>query len=480
MANELLNLIQAFSASIKCINLGIAAIMPNGKDGWVNLVSSIFLNSNIQNEMEKEQRLSEPKLKLRLSSSTQGSSFAIFLWSYPPRYLKDLLKQFENGKIQHIPLEKGVVFESELPVKIAPFSLSDLNVKQRPDFIRKSDEWKWLEAIRQNLTPDRSDLWTIADKYNGWAKTKGFQDVYAMIREKLDLKTWGKSNVDDVILGIQIPARIIDHQLNGPLLKISIKAICNIKDLYINYYHKRANPQGYLEALPSISPESVKFVSKEDGFFYETSSKSFTDLRPHDYIEVELIHEKAPIQSIDTLTIKIPIENPAEPFAKALDSFCSFKDLKSMLLNPKDLERKKFGKPEDAFETAVAWLLTLVGYNTIHLGEKHEKLSSNAKVEIGSADIIAYDENIGLLFVDASLTAPDENKIQALVRIKQHFGFLSDESQISIAPVIFSSADQAEISGSRDVRIIWRDRIESILEEAMKGNLEKARSMILW
>ena len=203
--------------------------------------------------------------------------------------------------------------------------------------------------------------------------------------------------------------------------------------------------------------------------------------KPHDRIEVELIHRRIPTLRMDEASLMVPLENAAEPFGKALSAFCSMDVFKERLLNPERFVEGRT-KPNIIFENAIAWLLSLVGFSVLHLGRNFETLRiPETGYQVGSIDIVAYRENERLLLVDCDTSIPDEKKIRSMKTVKDHFRYIQDEhKQPDIMWAIFSPKDCTGILAHPDVKIIGRYQIERTFEEAMRGNTEQARSSLLW
>jgi len=209
-------------------------------------------------------------------------------------------------------------------------------------------------------------------------------------------------------------------------------------------------------------------------------------LLPFDFLYAKLIHRDSGL-TLDEKHGKVPIKNVAEPFLKTLDAFCSLDKLKKMLFEPEN-----YGKnPDKIFENAVTWLLSLAGYETVHLGvlikrlngksESFDKLSAESGYHIGSADIIAYEENERLLLIDCDIGTVDPEKVQKLAELKKHFREkLKGYEKLPIVAILFSPRDNRKPSPSIDVMIADQSVIRRIFEAVVQGNREKARSILYY
>ena len=225
-----------------------------------------------------------------------------------------------------------------------------------------------------------------------------------------------------------MPARIVDISFDKESVEIKTKKVFSLDDLQLNISVERVNPRtNHFEPFWRTT-ELVKKCKHplKRGFCYVMNSIKLANSKPHDRIEVELIHRKVPTLSMDKTSLMVPLENAVEPFAKALNAFCSLDVFKERLLNP-----ERFGKgrtkTNTVFENAVAWLLSLIGFSVLHLGRDFEILRiPESGAQVGSADIIAYRENDHLLLVDCDSSIPDEKKIRSMMVLKDHFEFLQE------------------------------------------------------
>jgi len=223
----------------------------------------------------------------------------------------------------------------------------------------------------------------------------------------------------------------------------------------------------------------VKFVFP----FYLHYDVKIKEMLPLDTLTLELIHRDSGLR-IDRTRIKAPLENVVEPFVKTLDAFCSLAKIEKMLLEP-----QKYGKnPQKIFENAVTWLLSLAGFNTTHIGititksnskqEKFDKLDLNG-YHVGSADIIAYEDNERLFLIDCDINTVDPKKVEKMAELKKHFREkLKGYEKLPIVPILFTPRIFRKASPSQDVFIADQTIIKRMFEAVVKGSGEEARDYI--
>jgi len=459
--------VQAFSTSFKTIDLRIVAVAP--EDHWINVISSVFLSSKSQEEIKSEQQQAKDGLP-------KTNEFCVFFVCYPFEKLYDLFEQIKKGEVRLYRTHE---------IKFREFDPSELRVlSYLPPFLEEMEEWRLAGSEGMGQEENGKNLWPIVESQNGKAIVLGFKDIYDLINEKLRIRAFYQQGRRDLVIGIPIPARIANVSLVGSSIEIETKVFPS-EDLQLNLSIRRVPPRKHQSERVWKKTELVKKckLPPERHFCYATNSIQLTDLRPHDRIEIELIHRQAPTLTIDETHLEVPLENTVEPFAKALNNFCPLDVFKKRLLAP---ERCKEGKtkPQDIFENAVAWLLSLVGFSVLSLGGGYfERLKiPTTGVEIGSIDMIAYQENECLLFIDCDIKIPDDKKIRSMMTVKEHFRFLQDEHRRpDIVSAIFSPKDCTGISVDRQhVKIVDRHQITRMFEEAMKGNPEQARSSLIY
>lgn len=159
-----------------------------------------------------------------------------------------------------------------------------------------------------------------------------------------------------------------------------------------------------------------------------------------------------------------------------------------MLLEPLDCGRH----PETIFENAVTWLLSMAGLSPIHLGAKvkdlkgkdrsFDVLRNKAGLEVGCADIIAYQENKSMLLVDCDIGPTlDDKKVQKLEETQKHCqNVFSKYPQFQIIPVLFSPRELNWVQASGSVVIVNKFRLEQMFEAVVSGDREKARQVLGW
>lgn len=133
------------------------------------------------------------------------------------------------------------------------------------------------------------------------------------------------------------------------------------------------------------------------------------------------------------------------------------------------------------FESAVSWLLEIVGFRTMNLnkeaqGEKFRQ--SQNGVVIGSADILAYDqEKVRWLVVDCTIGTPDADKLDRIADLSRHL-----RSQVPECDAVVVSAKAAaatkENAERQGIIVIDRTDLEKMLGLVKAERFEKAKRVL--
>lgn len=462
---------EVFSSSFESIDIRIAAA--RSADKWINVITSIFLSI----ESEDETKAKQQQLIEKLPENTD--MFLIILDSRPFRKLPILFNQIKQGKIT--VYTSPVQFRETVTVQSREIDPSVLTLDlYHPRYLKEIKDWRLIGAEAKAQEAKRQDLWPIVDSQNGFARLRGFESIYKLIGETLGIKDFSRGIDTDLVIGIPIPARIASASLSDSSLEVKTKKVFRLSDLQLNLFVNRGTPT---RAYPEVVWREQKLVKqckkpKIRRFCYATNSTKLPDLMAYDSIEIELIHRKLPTLDIGKTSITVPLQNPVEPFSRTLSSFCSCDVFKERLLSP-----EKFKKSSMVFENAVAWLLSLAGFYVLPLGRDFEKLKIHETgYEVGSVDIVAYRENEYLLLIDCDTSVPDDKKIRSMITVKEHFKFIQDEhGRPRIVSVICSPKNCQRISVDRQaINIVDKYMLTQIFEEVMKGNQTQARFHLVY
>ena len=446
---------------MKSIDVRTVAVKPvPSKDPWTNLITSIFVSEKSVAEVEAEHK-TMPKVK--------NERFAIFLQASP--FSRDIFDKILQGAITFTTPDGSVT--------VASRQAHLLTFRANPSYRRIRGLSRYvLGATDIDARPrsERDALWAVVSGQNLEAKRMHYSDALALIKGIIETDyIWNDGKDFDVAISSGVVIESADFA--GPSLKVKVKGASGLKDLQLNFALGRPNyydpvwrGDAYLEdGRPSNdNPDSVEVEVKPP------------NVLPFDQMSVELIHRSVPL-NISAAVAVAPLENVVEPFLKTFSAFCPLEDFKKMLFEPQHYAKQ----PDKIFENAVAWLLSLSGFLTISLApSKGQKSFDSLKAvesgyEIGSADILAYEDNKRVLLVDCDIGSRYDEKIGMLIGAQKHFEASNTFGKLSFVPVLCTPKVCEPQANKGVVAIVDKPVLESIFEEIAKGNREAARDKII-
>jgi hypothetical protein len=460
--------LRAFQPFLKSIDMRTIAVSPSPSEEWENLVTSMVVSEKSVAEVKEEQS-NLPKIRtnqIALFTYTGAFDFSIF---------EDFIKGSFGYNRVLTPL--GSVAFGSLRVETRQFNPLDLKMVSQQRRIEGVLKWV-LSAAGSNTSPEREQLWSIVQNQAMIAKLHGYSSMEELIKEILQIENI--SHNIDFRLSIFDLAKIRNVNFSDSSFEVEIEKVKGLKDLQLNVKVERTTDGGFQRTVLKKPFPLDKCEEEPSGKLYRLKKTVEQTLSPFDLVQLELIHRNS-ILTLDQTWMRAPIKNPVEPFYNVLTAFCSLDKFRNMLLKPEDFKNA----PEKMFENAVAWLLSLAGFHTIYLGAnskatkmQFDKLSKFDKYHIGSADIIAYEDNERLLLVDCDLGGLDEMKIQKLTELAKHFKGLCEYEKLEFMPVLFTPKYFGEDMKKKPVAVVDGNIIEGILEDLAKGDRENARSRI--
>ncbi len=456
--DELYPILEALKPLLKSIDVRTVAVSLEPDNPWQNLITSVCVSPKEEKEIKSELQTLPTYPKL-------NNNFAIFTRVYPFDY--NVFGQIAEGKMMFFTQFGRNV------VKCRNFDPLSLKVNSSEEKVGGSYEHVWRAADSGEVEA-RKALWTVVRDEQIAPKQLNYSSIVELIKDFLKIPSFNFNDTKDFELKIYCLARIEKVIFSDSTLKVKIKKLCGLKGLQLNL---RRGSRGY--PLPGYNKrkEITREETQIDNDFCSVSETfDVSGLLPLDWVAIKLIHKDSAL-SWDEKDERVPLKNPIEPFARTLNAFCTFKEFNKMLSE----EVYNYSKPEVTFERAVAWLLSLSGFHTINLESKTIKSFDKihvGSVEIGCADILAYKKNDCLLLVDCTIRAPDDKKIQDLRDAQKHISsVLASYKGLRVVPVIFSPADCRHVKTDIEVRIIDKYRMEQILENLAKGDIEDVQHM---
>ena len=449
--DELHLVLDAFHSIFKSIDVRTVAVKPTDEESWQNLITTIVISEKTVEDVQKDQK------KIPHISNRE---FAIFSLALPFEY--SIFEQIKQGRITFKSSNENYY------VKLRSFDPLTLKASSTGNY-----RDNFLSVRVSGNEAERRKLWDMVLKQEHEAKRKGYRDIWELFKNVLKV-TFGYGELRDLEITIPSFAHIEQASFKGNLFEIRIKKPANLSGLQLNLALKKRDTHP-----ADILWSELKEV-KENEYIFQPYN-----LIPFDFMEVELIHEASALV-VDSTTVVVPLENAAEPLLKALNDFCPLDELKRMLLEP-----QKCGEhPDEIFENAISWLLSIAGFNTIHLGIKvktesgtqrqTDRLKLDNEYQIGAADIIAYKDSETLYLVDCDLKGNDTKKIHDLIEIQKHFQTVFKEYKaLKIVSVLCSPQDLSGIT--QDGVVLFNNyRINQMFEDITRQQKREARGRLNW
>ena len=463
--DSLSSALDAFEPALKSIDVRTVAVKPiPSKDPWTNLITSIFISEKTVDAVEAEHK-AIPKVK--------NEWFAVFMKAVP--FSRSIFDEVLRGAITFD------MFEGSVNVVSRKANLLAIKVSSTPKIFSEPSKLV-LKVIDNNLEqPERGNAWSVLNGQNLEAKRRHFSDISALISESLVTDRINIGDPRDFEVAVFSGAEIESATFAGSSFKVNVKGTSGLKGLQLNFALGRPNYFVPVWRGDVLLEEGKPLDDKSDVLEIVVAPPKLPNVIPFDKMFVELIHRSVPL-NISTAIAVAPLENVVEPFLKTLNAFCSFGDFKKMLFEPEHYVKQ----PEKIFENAVAWLLSLAGFYTIILapskGQKGQKSFDVLRAvetgyEIGSADILAYEDNKRLLLVDCDTGSLYDEKISKLIATKRYFEKSNKFGEFSFVPVLCTPK---ECQNMTDKGVVIADKyvLEGIFENIAKGNRQAARDII--
>ena|GEM_PF-1618767 len=229
--------------------------------------------------------------------------------------------------------------------------------------------------------------------------------------------------------------------------------------------------------LSNMDHKQLKFADcktqKSDEMIEVLLPMVFPSISPDDWIDIEIRHDILGVigeSKIDTNHVL----QPPYGIDPLLDGFHLFKAKERLT----EYINSKKEKPQ---VLSTSWLLALLGFRSIYLGEwsKDDENIYEHQIQIHSADIFSYDsETKTFLAVDCTTTVPDTNKIS---KIRNTADYLTEKTRHTIIPVIFSSDNCPSIlrqqAEANDVFIIGGNDSGLLCDSLLKGHSVGAKGL---
>jgi hypothetical protein len=439
--------LESFKTVLKSIDVRTVAVKHCQNEEWQNLITVISISEKSINDIAKKQT------KI---AQVSNNEFTILTLALP----------FDYSFFELIAQGSMTFKKPEEIINVAIRAFDPLSLKVSASGIYPGN---FLNATAQGKEVERRRLWEIVCNQQQEAKRKGFLDIWELLRNALGI-VYGQNDQKDFELNIPSFAHIQKAAFKDKKFEVRLNKPANVSGLQLNVTLKNT----YTHPA-KVLWNATKEV-KGNNYFFQPSN-----LVPFDIMNVELIHEESAL-AFDDMTVGVPLANAAEPILTTLNNFCPLVELKRMLNEPQLCG----DKPDKIFETAIAWLLSMCGFTTLHLGIEIKMKNQTKKktdvfripdnnYQVGTADIIAYNNADKLFLIDCDLKGNDNKKVKDLLEIQKYYqGVFKEYEKLKIIPVLCTPREINDFN-QEGVHLLGNYRIKQMFEEIMRGNKEKAR-----
>jgi hypothetical protein len=435
-------------------------------------------------------------IDLRVAAVREGdtwwNAFAVLRFcSLSPLKARAQLKEALNGRVRietdHFRIETAVLPYSSLnriqtAAREGSLHLGKLSARLRepldwralqPSYLRvgasivrslNRTEWPGVEVVR-GQTPSHQ---LHDDVVCREVASLGYEMPYDAIAALCGANVWpNTSHSGDVYIWLPVYACITDGSLAPTSGQLTVGALKHrrLKAVQAAFVMKPQPPNEQPERRWTANLARSEKSGSEVQAVAATVSVGSCD--SNSIIEVKLVHKE--IGEIDrwSKTVSDLLPRPqTNPLFEALKRFCDESQLEALLIQPSAVHSKRV-KESAAFEHHVAWMLNLLGFRAIALGEYERLAPPGSKVQQASVDILALsDSGSRFLVVGCTLNVP---KTEDFTNLRNACAILRSEvfpsTTIQVVPVLFTPAmDCSGIANTTaPVSVIDGGRLREIL-----------------
>ena len=226
----------------------------------------------------------------------------------------------------------------------------------------------------------------------------------------------------------------------------------------------------YPQALASFSTEP------QNDFTYVNAHHEFaTSLNENDLIDAMVTSRILGVVTERSVNVRdIFLYRPFKDiFLHVSTRFVSLVHLEEYLINP--VSKARSSKANDLFERAVAWLMSLLGFRQIEIGDLELGVLREDKYEIGEADILAEDIATRRVYViSCSLKPPGADKLDKIANISS---FFKDRGVMTEALALVSEEAGEVKRDARRVRVLDREDLTKAMQLLNRESIDEAKKI---
>lgn len=231
--------------------------------------------------------------------------------------------------------------------------------------------------------------------------------------------------------------------------------------------------------LETLSKKLNSFSYKEENqFAYIDAYHEFQVIpNENDLVDVKIFNKDIGVVIEHSPLIRnvFPYKIFKNSFLQASTRFVNLEELQEYFIKP--VSKVGSSKASNAFERAVTWLLSLLGFKVMEIGDLGLGVIREDKYERGEADILAQDmSNEKTYVISCSLKPPRPEKVD---KIANTAGYLRERG-IMVEPLMFISESAGEVKRNiRRVKVLDLDDLTKVFSLLRSERYEEAKRAII-
>ncbi len=453
---KLCDILPHLQPTYKSVEIDIACVLHENK--WHNFVTLVkFVD---EDPLEANERISRDG---KLQKLKAGKIFRIYKKHFAIDSLPTILENFQKG----IKVIDGDTISYYHPIDL----MNNLSYYRHcPSNDTDFGAYITFESANDAL---RSKLYPLGEMARSEVVPLGYDDIFDAIR-RVFCTEYVAESTSYVIVKLPVFAKIDKVDLDGKHIQIVCRYHRKLGDLFLRYEMKN---------FPEIEPVS-----------YDQSKGSFKEERDFEVWQLEV--DSVPLdQSREDIWCEVnlffrPLSEDvsffrekfskmlagkklldANPLAKIFSKFCSIKELQKMF-SEAEVHRSKLDV-SDHFERTVSWLFALHGFQSIWLGNELQVIRSPESVNLGSADVICYDNvKKTMAVVSCKIGQIPDDAIDGIKNLSKTIEDELKEFKIEVVPIIVSAkpADAVKQKAKgHGVHVIDENDLNMILQKLYEG-----------
>ena len=461
-----MRLIDAIDGLIDTYNsIDVRTVVVKGNNSWQSIITIIRLRHETVDDLREEHQ----KLIKKCSGLIKTDDFQVGLFQLPIEKWSKIRLDLEQKSLC-IADDFAVNFESAIDLNYT----TDARYNPSEDYV--NTEWQsYLGKIRisaPSVPFERS-------KYSDLVIKHTFSSLEDYLAAILQIHR-NETSQHSVIITAPIFFKVLDVKFDVDTITVSYQGYPqkNIK-LALNFYRADSYQNSFDLIDKIIKPIEIGNNLKEitnDGVTTHIDTKSMGNqfeviVTKNDSI---VLYEQGKSDIKEKWLTRTNITNPIFP---VFNNFVSVEELEKMFF-----EHKGRGKtnPKIVFEQAVSWLLSLLGFNAILLGQEYEKSGSGSN-EI-SYDILGSSSKNLILLVNATTGLPKQFDFDRERDYRNRLSKTLQNPDVIIKSIYFTGRDTTEANDSakaNEISFIDNNKLKIILDMMKRGDVDKARNTII-